>query len=438
KSMVAYRRFADGATPESAGIKSDHFVGHWYVEFNKALDAERNAWLDEQEITIDGLDEQAKKKVEERFLAASELMIESRDVLVRWEAEDEAIRALWRTMNQWVYDGFDQTYDRLGIHFDKHYYESDIYQGGRRRILDAVDRGVFEKAPNGAILAPLSKHEERLGRKLQDKVVLRADGTGLYITQDLNLAGMKFEEFGLSRSLHCIGSEQQYYMQQLAATLKLLGFEWADEVIHLSYGMVYLPEGKMKSREGQVVDADDLMAEVTRLAAEAVRERSSDLDEAEVARRGEAIGLGAIVFDMLIVGRETEIHFDPRASVAFEGKTGPYLQYAYARISSILRDAGEWQAPEALHVEAAAEWPLVAGLLAYPAAVAEASDTLDPARLTNFLIEQAQAFNRFYRDCRVLKAEEPVRSSRLALLAAFRTMLGHGLSLLAIESLDVM
>lgn len=438
KSMVAYSRLGDGATPESTGTKGDHFVGRWYVEFDKALSEERKAWQEAKGVDSEGLDEREKKKLEEEFLAASEWMEEARDVLRRWEAEDPEVRELWRTMNQWVYAGFDETYERLGIDFDKHYYESQIYQGGREQILDAVERGVFERAENGAILAPLSKHEEALGRKLQDKVVLRADGTGLYITQDLNLAQIKFEEFGLTRSLYCIGSEQNYYMQQLAATLKLLGFGGADGVEHLSYGMVYLPEGKMKSREGNVVDADDLMREVTRLAADAVRERADDLDDDEIARRAEAIGLGAIVFDMLVVGRETDIQFDPKASVAFEGKTGPYLQYVYARISSILRNAGEWKAPETLELREDAERRLVSGLLTYPMTVTEAAESLDPSRLVGYLADEAQAFNRFYRDCPVLDAEENVRATRLALLAAFRRMIGHGLALLAIEPLAEM
>ncbi|MEM6793896.1 MAG: arginine--tRNA ligase [Acidobacteriota bacterium] len=343
KSMLAYRRFASGETPESAGLKGDHFVGRYYVRFDQALSAERQEWLASQDLDLAEQDERAKKKLEERFLAESELMAETRDILQKWEAEDPEIRDLWRLMNSWVYDGFESTYERLGVHFDKHYYESDIYQGGREVILEAVERGVFERAENGAIIAPLSKLE---GLKLQDKVVQRGDGTGLYITQDINLATLKFEEFGLDRSYYCIGSEQNYYMRQLQATLQMLGFPWASGLTHLSYGMVYLPEGKMKSREGTVVDADDLMAQMASLAAEAVRERFPELSEDEAARRGEGIGMAAIVFALLMVGRETDIHFDPKASLAFEGKTGPYLQYGYARIARILRKAGEWSRPE--------------------------------------------------------------------------------------------
>lgn len=433
KSMVAYRRFGAGETPESTGEKGDHFVGRYYVRFDRELVAERQAWAEAEGVDFGALDDRAKKKAEERFLAESELMAEARDVLQKWEAEEEDVRALWREMNGWVYDGFGQTYERLGITFDRHYYESDIYQGGREVIFDALERGLFERAENGAIIAPLSKHG-----KLQDKVVLRADGTGLYITQDINLATIKFEQYGLTRSLYCIGSEQNYYMQQLEATLRLLGFPWAEGMRHLSYGMVYLPEGKMKSREGNVVDADDLVQQVTELARQEVATRFPDLDEADLDRRAEAIALSAISFSLLMVGRDTDIHFDPKQSVAFEGKTGPYLQYAYARVSKILRDAGDWQAPESPRLEHDLEWRLANGLLLYPTVVADAAESLDPSRLTTFLVEQAQTLGSFYHDCRVLESEEPHRSSRLALLRAFRAMLGHGLGLLAIDALEAM
>ncbi|MEM1177171.1 MAG: arginine--tRNA ligase [Acidobacteriota bacterium] len=438
KSMLAYDRFGNGDTPESTGIKGDHFVGKYYVKFDQALKREREQWLEKEDIDPDALkelDELAKKKVQERFLAESELMAETRDILQKWEAEDEEVRALWRKMNGWVYDGFGQTYDRLGIVFDKHYYESDVYQGGREVIMEALEAGTFERADNGAIVAPLSKLE---GQKLQDKVVIRGDGTGLYITQDINLATIKFEEFGLNRSYYCIGSEQNYYMRQLKATLGMLGFPWAEGMEHLSYGMVYLPDGRMKSREGNVVDADDLMVEMTSIAAKEVRDRSDELDDGEVARRAEAIGLAAIVFSLLVVGRETDIHFDPDKAVAFEGKTGPYLQYAYARISRILKKAGEFEVPAELDLQEDAAWSLVRGLLFYPTAVADAAESLDPSRLTAYLTEQTQALSAFYRDLHVLNAEEPQRSSRLALLAAFRSMLGHAFDLLAIQALEEM
>lgn len=442
KSMLAYQRWGDGATPESTGVKGDHFVGGWYVKYDQALREERKAWLAAQSEDSgfeypQSLDERGKKKLEERFLAESELMAETRDLLKRWEANDEDVRTLWRTMNQWVYDGFGATYERLGIHFDRHYYESDIYQGGKEVILDAVERGVFETAANGAIVAPLSKHPE-VGKNLQDKVVQRADGTGLYITQDINLATIKFRDFELDRSIYCIGSEQNYYMKQLVATLRLLGFEWADGVFHLSYGMVYLPEGKMKSREGTVVDADDLMAELAKMARGAILERTPDLADDELAARAEAIGLAAIVFDFLLVGRETDIQFDPNAAVSFEGKTGPYLQYTYARMSSLLRKAGDWQVPAEPALEEDAAWRVTSDLLYLPSVVADAAESYDPSRLAAFLYDAAQRINVFWHDVPVLTSDEPYRSSRLALVQAARTALGNGMRLLALEPIEEM
>ena len=434
KSMLAYQRFADRETPQSRGVKGDHFVGQLYVRYEQELKAERKAWLEAQGIDLDSLDDAKKKEVEDRFNAESEQLGATRELLQRWEAEDEDVRALWRTMNGWVFEGFDATYDELGIHFDKHYYESEIYLGGKEIIHDALDRGVFKKAPNGAVIAPLSEHG-----KLNDKAVLRADGTGLYITQDINLATIKFKEYGLTRSLYCIATEQNYYMQQLAATLQLLGYEWADNIVHLSYGMVYLPEGKMKSREGNVVDADNLMAELSRLAAEALRERYPDLPDDEINHRAPIIGRAAMTFHFLVVGKDTDITFDPKKSIAFEGKTGPYLQYSYARVASILRKAeGSWQPPETVELEQDLEWQLALQMMLYPSVVADAAESYDPSRLAVYLFELAQTFGTFYHDHRINDAEEPARSNRLALVTAFQSVVRNGLGLLGIETLEEM
>ena len=433
KSMLAYQRFADGATPESSGVKGDHFVGQLYVEFEKNLQVERTAWLEAEGIDYKALDEQAKKGVDDRFNDASELLGAARDLLKRWEAGDDAARDLWRMMNTWVYEGFNTTYAAFGVEFDKHYYESEIYEGGRDIILDALDKGIFEKAPNGAVIAPLSKHG-----KLQDKAVLRANGTGLYITQDINLAMIKFEEFGLTKSMYCIASEQAYYAQQLFATLKLLGFPLADNLYHLSYGMVYLPEGKMKSREGKVVDADNLLEEMTDMARDALRERYPDLADAELERRAPSIALAALNFHFLIVGKDSDIRFDPKSSLAFEGKTGPYLQYSYARVSSILRKAGDWQMPAEPTYAEDLEWSLLFQIMLYPTVVTDAAESYDPSRLASYLAELAQTFSTFYHDHRVLRAEEPTRTDRLALVSAFRTVMGNGLRLLGIEPLEEM
>jgi len=433
KSMIAYRRWGDGETPETTGEKGDHFVGRYYVRFEQELHKERQAWRERQGIDRSALDEMEAKELEARFVAESRLMTEAREVLKRWEAQDEEVRTLWRTMNGWVYAGFDETYRRLGIGFDRHYYESEIYQHGREIILDAVEKGLFERTEDGAIVAPLSRHT-----RLQDKVVLRSDGTGLYITQDVYLATLKFKEFGLTRSLYCIASEQDFYMKQLFATLRLLGFPWAEQLHHLSYGMVYLPEGKMKSREGKVVDADDLIRKMTELAVDALRERHTELEGAELSSRALKIGLAAMSFHFLVVGRDTETLFDPESSIAFEGKTGPYLQYAHARVASILRKAGSYELPASPVLREDIEWRILFGIMLFPSTVAEAAEEYDPSRLCNYLIELAQTFNTFYHDHPVLAADEPVRSSRLALVSAFRTVVHNGLLLLGIEPLDEM
>ncbi len=430
KSMLAYQRFGEGATPESTGIKGDHFVGRLYVRFNQELEREKKAWLEEQ---AESLDKAGGKELEARFNDESQLLSAARDLLLKWEAGDTQVRALWEKMNGWVYDGFSETYERVGLDFDKHYYESEIYQAGKEIIVDAEKKGIFKRAENGAVIAPLSEHT-----KLQDKAVLRADGTGLYITQDLNLAAIKFEDFGLTKSLYCIATEQNYYMKQLFATMKLLEFPWADGLFHLSYGMVYLPEGKMKSREGTVVDADDLMTRLAGFAHEEISKRYPDLDENEVARRSAAIGLAAVTFQLLNVGRETEIHFDPRAAVRFEGKTGPYLQYTHARVASILRKAGGFEPPAELALAEDAEWRIFLQLMLFPVIVAESAEEYDPMFVASYLFELAQTLNTYLHEHRVLQSEEPVRSSRLAMLTAFRTVLGNGLRLLGIEPLEEM
>jgi arginyl-tRNA synthetase len=434
KSVIGYQHSGKGQTPKAAGIKGDTFVGKFYVTFDQMLQQEWKQWLDQQGIVTTDLDEQSKKTLEERFQVESSLMREAREWLRRWEANDPDVRDLWRTMNSWVYAGFDQTYALLGFDFDKHYYESEIFENGREVILDALEQGKFERATNGAIIAPLSKHFN-----LPDKVLLRADGTGLYITQDIYLAMLKFREFGLTRSLYCIGSEQDFYMRQLFATLRLLGLPWADRLHHLSYGMVYLPEGKMKSREGRVVDADDLIQRMKEMASEALLARWPALDLAELDKRSLAIGLAAVIFHFLEVGRDTEIHFDPKSSLSFEGKTGPYLQYTHARLCSILRK-GAWNGdiPVDPTLEEDLEWQIVLGLLLFPVVVADAAEDYNPSRLCTYLIDLAQGVNAFYHDLPVLAAEGSLRSSRLAMVGAARAVIGEGLRLLGIEPIEDM
>lgn len=434
KSMLAYQRWANGKTPDTEGIKGDHFVGKLYVQFEKELSKEKRAWCERNGIDVEGMDELQTKEVDLRFNAESELLGEAREILIRWEKMDPEIRSLWQIMNGWVYEGFDKTYSYLRISFDKHYYESEIYQGGKELIQDATEKGIFLKADNGAVIAPL---QQRFG--IQDKAVLRSDGTGLYVTQDINLAIIKFEEYNLTRSIYCIGSEQDFYMRQLFAILDLLGYSWASGLQHLSYGMVYLPEGKMKSREGIVVDADQLISEVKKCALEEIEQRYQYLDKEESNRRASAIALAGIVFSFLIVGKGSDIHFNPKDSISFEGKTGPYLQYAYARCASILRrsecETGE---VEKAHLGEDLEWRLLYMMMLYPSVVSDAADNQDPAVLASYLVEVAQVFGSFYHEHEVLKSEEPFRSSRLALVSALRIVLGNGMRLLGIDPLDEM
>lgn len=445
KSMLAYQRWAEGATPESAGEKGDHFVGRFYVRFEQELQKERADWLARHpEIDVSALDDRQKGEVEERFLKESPLMLDARELLRAWEQEDPEIRALWKQMNGWVYAGFDETYKNLGIDFDKHYYESDIFQGGRELIFDAAEKGIFRREANGAIAAPLSEHLVRLPGKgkevrLPNKVVLRADGTGLYITQDLNLATIKFRDFNLTHSIYVIGSEQDLYMQQLFLALKLLGFPWADGLYHLSYGMVYLPEGKMKSREGRVVDADDLMKEIIALAREVLKERYPGLPEEEIERRSRAIGLAALKFHFLIVGKDSPIYFDPKESLSFEGKTGPYLQYSFARATSILRKAGDIPPLSGpVPISEDLEWQLVLGILDFPRVILDAARSYDPSRLGVYLVELAQLFSTFYHSVPVLTAEPVLRGARLKLVSSFRTVVKNGLALMGIDTLEEM
>ncbi len=431
KSMLAYQKWGNGETPDSTGEKGDHFVGRYYVRFEQELQKERQQWLAGRSMPAD---DQEQEALERSFLASSVLMAEAQNVLRDWEAGDKDIRALWATMNSWVLKGFAETYAQLGIGFDKEYLESNIYQGGRDLITAAVAQGVFRKDPDGSVVAPL---KERFG--LPDKVLLRKDGTSLYITQDINLAHLKYEEFHPDESLYVVASEQDLYFQQLFAVLQLMGSPRADHIHHLSYGMVNLPEGKMKSREGRVVDADDLLAELVTLATKEVVNRYTDLSASEQEHRARTIALAGLKFHFLLVGKDSAMIYDPKASIAFEGKTGPYLQYTYARAQSILRKIKALPAvPDVPEIQNDDEWLVLLGILRFPDAVAQAAQEYDPGVLANHLMSLAQAFNTFYHDQPVLKAPEPLRSSRLALVAAVATVLKNGLGLMGIETLEVM
>ena len=423
KSMLAYQRHGDGRTPADEGIKGDLFVGNYYVRFDQ------EAQLD------DSLTDQAQ------------------ELLRKWEAEDPETRELWERMNGWVYEGFDQTYARLGIRFDRVYHESNTYELGRRTVLEALERGVCERGEDGAVFIDLS--DEGLDRKM----LLRSDGTSLYITQDIGTSQLKQDDYGLDRSIYVVGSEQDYHFAVLFKTLRRMGFEWADGCQHLSYGMVFLPEGKMKSREGTVVDADDLMESVVQSVRERMVERDEELKSTqrecasgvaahsvqaltEVEAISEAVGMGALKFYMLKFGARKDFTFNPEESISLQGDTGPYVQFAYTRIVGILRKAGVEDLTEAPVADAdlgtlgnPEERALARLLGQYPAEVAGAAKSLNPAAICAYLLQVAQAFHRFVHDHQVLRAESPqLAAARLCLCIATAQVLQSGLGLLGIDA----
>ncbi len=405
QSMLAYQRWGQGQTPETAGRKGDHFVGDFYVRF--AQEAAKDPSLNE----------------------------EAQALLRRWEEGDPQVVALWKKMNSWVYRGFEETYRRLGVRFDRVYYESRTYRRGKQIVLDALERGLVERLPDGAVVADLSDEG------LETKVLLRRDGTSVYITQDLGTAVARHEELAFDRMLYVVASEQNYHFRVLFSLLRRLGYPWAGGLHHVSYGMVYLPEGKMKSREGKVVDADDLLDEVEALSEEAIREKHPDISPEDLAARKRQIALGAIKFYLLAVNLEKDIYFDPAASVSFEGDTGPYVQYAHTRICGILRKAeGEEIAPPDFD-RLGNDHELALGLLLlrFPQVVANATENLNPARLAGYLLDLARAFAQFYHENPVLGAETPgLVSARLQLCRAVRVVIRNGLALLGIEAPEQM
>ena len=424
KSMLAYERFGEGITPESSGIKGDHLVGNFYVKYATALSEQ----IKELRAARPDL---ADKDDDELFLE-TEIGSAAQEMLRKWEANDPAVRALWQKMNSWVLKGFDETYKRLGIEFTHTYLESETYLLGKDLIADGLNRGVFSKREDGAVIADLGK----LGKK----VVLRSDGTSVYITQDIGTTVKKYNDYTPEEQIWVVGDEQNLHFQMLFAILKLLGFEWSEKLSHLAYGMVNLPSGRMKSREGTVVDADDLCDEMANLAYTACKERDNNsTDDAELRERAEIIGLGALKFMLLKFNAKTTIMFDPSASIRFEGDTGPYVQYACARIASIGRKAAErgmtltgdvdWSL-----LERSEEKMLALDLAFYPAAVQQAAARRDASGLAEYLLNLAKSFNRFYRECPILAAETPeLLKARARLAEQTRKVLVDGLAVMTIK-----
>ena len=417
KSMLAWQRWGNETTPESENEKGDHFVGKYYVRY--AREAENDQTLED----------------------------EIQQILQKWEAGDAETIALWKKMNGWVYDGFDQTYRRFGLKFDAFYYESDTYKLGKGIIQQGLEKNVFSIDANGntVFLLPEEKFSRDKNGELKRVTVLRADDTSLYISQDIGTAVLKITDHNLDYSIYVVGSEQEYHFKCLFAILQALGFEWAGNCYHLSYGMVYLPEGKMKSREGKIVDADDLIAAMIRLAEAEIRRRDPEarLSDEEVKNRAEKIGVGAIKFYLLRVRPTQSINFDPTESISFDGFTGPYCQYAYARICGILEKAKSNQRtiqnPDFSFLGNAEEVKLLQNLIEYPQEVKSAVKDLNPSRIAGHIFNTAKAFNQFYNKHPVLKAEkEQFVDARLALIKATAVVLKNGLNLLGVEVLENM
>lgn len=419
KSMLAWQRFGNGETPESAAMKGDHLVGKYYVVFDKEYKKEIEALKAEGQT-----EEEAKKN--------APMMKAAQTMLQQWEAGNEEVISLWKTMNGWVYEGFASTYKQLGVDFDKYYYESDTYLLGKDIIQEGLEKGVFFKKEDNSVWIDLT--EEGLDQKL----VLRGDGTSVYITQDLGTAQLKYDEFHMDESMYVVGNEQDYHFKVLFTILKKLGKTWADGLFHLSYGMVDLPSGKMKSREGTVVDADDLMKEMIETAKERTEElgKTESFDEEEKASLYNSIGMGALKYFLLKVDPKKRLLFDPKESVDFQGHTGPFIQYTYARIKSVLRKA-DFDGASARIIPASFspyERDLIQVLANYPAVIEMAAKEFSPAQVANYAYDVAKLYNKFYHEESILKAEqEDVKAFRLHLSVASARIIAESMRMLGIE-----
>ena len=417
KSMIAWQKAGNGEDPVSSGLKGDHLVGKYYVRYDQLYKEQVQALIEK------GL---AREEAETN----AEILAEAREMLRKWEADDPEVRALWSTMNSWVYEGFEQTYRRLGITFDKTYFESETYKMGKELILKGLREGILYQKEDGSVWADLE--DEGLDQKL----LLRSDGTSVYMTQDVGTAHQRYEDSAFDSHIYVVGNEQNYHFQVLAIVLKKLGYAWADKLFHLSYGMVELPEGKMKSREGTVVDADDLMDEMEETARQMSEElgKLEDFTTEEKQRIYKQVGMGALKYFILKVDPRKNMTFDPRESVDFNGNTGSFIQYTYARIQSVLRKGSDRQPGISGEIFIDKEVALVRMMHSYPDILGEASRTLNPSLLANFLYELAREFNQFYHDHSILSAENPGQvSQRLLLIESVGNMIKSGMELLGIE-----
>ena len=431
KSMLAWQKWGNGETPESSGKKGDHLIGDYYVAFDKHYRAELAA-LKSKYMADEGLDEEtAENKAKEE----SALMKEARAMLVKWEQGDKEVRTLWKKMNSWVYAGFDETYKALGVGFDKIYYESDTYLEGKAKVEDGLNRGLFFRKDDNSVWADLTKEG------LDQKLLLRSDGTSVYMTQDIGTAEMRFKDFPIDKMIYVVGNEQNYHFQVLSILLDRLGFKWGKELVHFSYGMVELPNGKMKSREGTVVDADELIAEMIADARKTSDElgKFDDMSEQEKQDIARIVGLGALKYFILKVDARKNMLFNPEESIDFNGNTGPFIQYTYARIRSIMRkaDAEGIELPQQLSTNVPLndkEIALIQKLNDYKAVVEQAGTDYSPSGIANYCYELTKDFNQFYHDYSILNANsEEEKTARLVLAANVAKTIKNAMQLLGIE-----
>lgn len=422
KSMLAWQKFGNGETPENSGKKGDHLIGDYYVRF----DVEYKAQI--KELMAQGMDEETAKK-------EAPLIKEAQAMLVKWEQNDPEVRALWQKMNEWVYAGFDETYKQMGVGFDKIYYESDTYLVGKGEVERGLEKGDFYRREDGSVWADLAQNG------LDEKLLLRADGTSVYMTQDIGTAKLRFEDYPIDKMVYVVGNEQEYHFKVLSILLDRLDFPFGKELVHFSYGMVELPNGKMKSREGTVVDADDLMAQMIADAKEISKDKVNtlpDITEAEADEIARMVGLGALKYFILKVDPRKNMLFNPEESIDFNGNTGPFIQYTYARIQSVLRKAGENIDSRLSNPESATlsdkELSLIQRLVDYPAAVRQAGDEFSPAVIANYAYALACDFNSFYHDHSILnEADAEKRALRLVLAQTVANVIKSAMSLLGIE-----
>ncbi len=431
KSMLAWLKWGNGETPESSGKKGDHLIGDYYVAFDKHYREEVKALKAQYE--AEGLD---SEKAEEKAKAEAPLIKEAHEMLVKWEQNDPEVRALWKKMNSWVYAGFDETYRALGVSFDKIYYESETYLKGKAKVEEGLRKGLFERHEDNSVWADLTKEG------LDQKLLLRSDGTSVYMTQDIGTAEMRFQDYPIDKMIYVVGNEQNYHFQVLSILLDRLGFKWGKELVHFSYGMVELPNGKMKSREGTVVDADDLVAAMISDARQMSEDKVNKLEgisEEEKQEIARIVGMGALKYFILKVDARKNMLFNPEESIDFNGNTGPFIQYTHARIRSILRKAEQNNQQTSVMTKTSAtlnekEIALIQKMSEFGAAVEQAGKDYSPSGIANYCYELTKEFNQFYHDYSILGAEdEESRSLRLTIARNVAKTLKNGMSLLGIE-----